>query len=351
MKVLLLGGTGAMGAHLASQLNLCGVDIAVTTRSERKNGEGVRYLRGDAKDPVFLRSVLSEHWDAIVDFMVYGTNAFTQRINRLLESTSQYLFLSSARVYANSSNPLTEQSPRLLDASQDAAYLATDEYALAKARQEDVLFNSSQRNWTIIRPYITYSEARMQLGVLEKEAWLYRALRSRTIVFSADIAPKLTTLTYGSDVARGIRALINCPSALGEAFHITARDSISWSRVLDIFLDTLETHLRNRPSVQIIDTPRFEKVHPIIHQIRYDRLYNRQFNNDKIGRIIDLSSFVPPETGLRMCLRRFLEDPRFLDINWKFEAMKDVICGERTPLVQIPGTWQKMTYLLHRKKT
>ena len=40
-----------------------------------------------------------------------------------------------------------------------------------------------------------------QLGVLEKELWLYRALNGRTIVFSKDIAEKSTTLTYGYDVA------------------------------------------------------------------------------------------------------------------------------------------------------
>ena len=66
---------------------------------------------------------------------------------------------------------------RLLDVSHDSIYLKTDEYALAKARQEDILRKSGKNNWTIIRPYITYSESRLQLGVLEKEAWLYRALK------------------------------------------------------------------------------------------------------------------------------------------------------------------------------
>ena len=57
---------------------------------------------------------------------------------------------------------------------KDEEYLKTDEYALSKARQEDILHRSGKNNWTVIRPYITYSEIRLQLGVLEKELWLYR---------------------------------------------------------------------------------------------------------------------------------------------------------------------------------
>jgi uncharacterized protein YbjT (DUF2867 family) len=124
---------------------------------------------------------------------------------------------------------ISEDSPRLLYTSKDKEYLATDEYALAKARQEDLLRNSGQRNWTIIRPYITYGEKRLQLGAMEKEAWLYRALKGRTIVFSSDIAKRFTTLTYGLNVAEGIQAIIGATSALGRAFHITCETSLTWA--------------------------------------------------------------------------------------------------------------------------
>ena len=161
--------------------------------------------------------------------MVYTTAGFKERVNYLLDATTQYVFLSSARVYADSEQPITETSPRLLDISQDEEFLSTDEYSLSKARQEDILRNSGRNNWTIIRPYITYSENRLQLGVLEKEEWLYRAIHGRTIVFSIDINTKLTTLTYGLDVAKGITAIIGKPNTLGGIFHITLEESITWS--------------------------------------------------------------------------------------------------------------------------
>lgn len=77
--------------------------------------------------------------------------------------------MSSARVYARSADrQITESSSRLLDICDDEEYLRTDDYALTKARQENMLFCAKTQNWTIIRPYITFSEIRLQLGVFEK---------------------------------------------------------------------------------------------------------------------------------------------------------------------------------------
>lgn len=53
-------------------------------------------------------------------------------------------YFSSARVYANS-DVLTEDSQRLLDSNIDLQYVQSDEYAIAKAKQEDILRNSDFR--------------------------------------------------------------------------------------------------------------------------------------------------------------------------------------------------------------
>ena len=224
-SILLLGGTGAMGNHLVQILSDDGYEVYVTSRTPRESNLRTTYLLGNAHDDAFLDSLLVlREWDAIVDFMIYNSTEFAHRVNRLLTACKQYVFLSSSRVYADSKEPITENSPRLLDVCTDAEYLLTDEYALSKAREEDILLTSHHKNWTIIRPYITYGEFRLQLGVLEKDYWLYQALHNRTIVFSKDIASKVTTLTYGYDVARGIAAILGKEEALSEIFHITTAE-------------------------------------------------------------------------------------------------------------------------------
>lgn len=348
MKILVLGGTGAMGVHLVGLMSQSGHDIFVTTRSKRESTEKTNYVQGNAHDMGFLKTLLKERWDVIVDFMVYKTPVFLERVELLLKATSQYVFLSSARVYANTNSPIVETSARLLDVATDMEYLSTDEYALTKARQEDILRKSGMVNWTIIRPYITYSENRLQLGVLEKEAWLYRVLRGRTIVFSDDINAKITTLTYGLDVSKGILSVIGNAQALGEAFHITSDDSITWADVLSIYLDVLEKHLGYKPKVLLNNLEDFFKIHTLRYQVIYDRLYKRKFDNSKIAEYIGVETFLPVQQGLKRCIERFLNDEKYGAIDWKLEAIKDKQTKERTPLKEISGYRSKAKYLIYR---
>ena len=109
-------------------------------------------MHGDAQDDQFLEQLLEAKWGVIVDFMVYDTAKFAHRAPKLLAGTNQYVFLSSARVYAGTCDSITEDSPRLLDEVADKDFLETSDYSLAKARQENILRDSGKRNWTIIRP-------------------------------------------------------------------------------------------------------------------------------------------------------------------------------------------------------
>lgn len=347
MKILILGGTGPMGMYLVQQLRSGASEILVTSRQSRQAFGNVAFAQGDAKQLQFLRPLLEHGWDAIIDFMVYSTQDFKNKADLFLAATNQYCFLSSARVYANCEEPLTEQSPRLLDVCRDQAYLATDEYALAKARQEDCLFARDEKNWTIIRPYITYGPERLQLGVLEKEAWLYRALQGRTIIFSSDIACRKTTMTHGRDVAHAMAALIGNQAALGEAFHITGRDCLRWSAVLDLYVKHLAEsghHVR----FKMVDVDSFIQCHGSSYQIVYDRLYDRVFDNTKIDQFVASADFMKIEMGLRECLFEFLDRPRFGEINWSMEGVKDRACGEFARCRSIKGVKKCLKYIKYR---
>lgn len=143
MRVLLLGGTGAMGVHLTDILSKQYV-VTVTSRRMRRPKNNIEYVQGNAKDLKFLNSILEKKWDVIVDFMVYSTEEFSERVNLFLNSTEQYIFLSSARVYDGYEVPMKENFNRLADSSKDSVFLNTDDYALAKARQEDILKSSKR---------------------------------------------------------------------------------------------------------------------------------------------------------------------------------------------------------------
>ena len=349
-RILLLGGTGAMGVHLAELAVNAGWAVSVTTRGERVGQNGVNFICGNARDEQFLQRLLTEHWDVIVDFMVYRTDEFANRFNRLLAACDQYLYLSSARVYADSEAPITEESPRLLDVSVDSKYLATDEYALSKARQENLLFESDLSNWTIIRPYITYSEQRLQLGVLEKEAWLYRALKGRTVVFCEAINERATTITHGCDVASTMLLLCGNKAAHGEAYQITSGNSLRWSHILDIYQAVFQEAIGRRFSVELESTETFVRAHGSRYQIIYDRLLDRSFDISKLCSLLGdrLQDFVDPVNGLEQCLKAFLQNPAFLAIDWRFEAIKDRITHERASFSEVDSARSKIKYYRSR---
>lgn len=348
MKVLVLGGTGAMGAHLVELLKETDKEIFVTSRNSMKSEKNVKYLQGNARDFNFIQKLLSNRWDVIIDFMFYSTEIFEKRVELFLNATFHYVFLSSARVYAELNEPINESSPRLLDVCNDINYLSTDEYAITKARQEDILKKSGKTNWTIIRPYITYSEIKFQLGVFEKEDWLYRALMGRTIILSDEINSKLTTLTYGFDVAKGIFSILGNNSAFGKSFNVTSSESESWNEILNIYLNVLENFLGVRPRYKLLGFSKFLIHHHDKNQIIYDRIYDRRFSNISIQNYVEVNGFKPVAVGLETCLQEFLKKPKFNSINWRKEAFKDRESKERASLNEIKKFRDKIKYLLFR---
>ncbi len=349
-NVLILGGTGAMGKPLVDILaGKRDAYIYVTTRLERGNKCNIEYIIGNARDDEFMEHVLKmKDWDVIIDFMAYSTQEFESRYESFLENCKQYIFISSCRVYAESDAPITEKTDRLLDVCADGVYLNTDEYALSKARQENLLFTSEKKNYTIIRPSITYNSHRLQLGVLEKEHWLYRAIHGRTIVFSKDISEKLTAMTTGDDVAQAIANIILEENALGEVFHITSPNSYKWADVLNIYVDALEEYTGKKVKVLFTGKSTCFSVNWNIYQIIYCRYFNRTFDNSKISTYCDVDKFQELRGGIKQCLGEFLKNPHFGNIMWELEAVNDKVAHEWTPLKEIPSLKSKLKYICYR---
>ena len=340
-----------MGKPLVKQLSTVS-NVFVTTRQERTNekslGHSIEYIKGNAKDIKFLTATINlNHWDAVVDFMVWDRE-FGEVLPLLLSNTNQYVFISSARVYSQSDVPITENTPRLLDISNDEEYLKTNEYALAKAREEDMLFRSGSKNFTIVRPSITYNSNRLQLGVLEIENWLYRVLQGRSLVFSKDIADKVTTMTFGDDVAQGITSLIGKNDALGEVFQITSPVPLKWNEVLDVYLNVLEKHLGKRPQVVMTEKTTCLKFSRKKYQVIYCRYFNRTFDNTKVGHFCDVNHFTTPQKGLEKCLEDFLANPNFGTIDWALEGVNDRITGEHARWSELKTLTDKKIYLKNR---
>lgn len=351
-SVLILGGTGAMGTHLCKLLDNGYNEITVTSRSERaSNSFHIKYIKGNGKDITFIKRLLGDtYFDAIIDFMVYSTTEFKERYSNFLNATAQYIFISSARVYAESGVPLTEDSPRLLDVCTDSEYLATDEYALSKARQEDMLFQSGKRNFTIVRPSLTYSADRLQFAISEKEEWLYRALRGRSVIFPNDMVNVRTTMAFGGDVAKAISMIVGNEKALGEAVHITGRSSNTWKEILEIYSNTFKQKMGFDIKIFMADDSlKIAKDLGRFYQIKYARSISRTFDTNKLDEIIGKIPFLSAEDGLNKCLEEFLDGERkFANIGLRTQAYFDRMAKERAHLEEFHGLEKKIKYIIAR---
>lgn len=331
-RVLLLGGTGAMGVYLRDILAKNGHDVYITTRKYRQDEGRIRYIQGNAHDLSFTKRILSEiEPDAIVDFMVYGSEEFALRHKTLLMGSKHYLFLSSYRVF-NDDKIITEESPRLLDTIHDEQYLKTDEYALCKARSENCLRESGFVNWTIIRPGITYSRNRFQLGCLEANTLCCRSLLGLPVIMPSLMRRKETTLTWGRDVALMIAKLLFNPKAYGEDFNCATAEHHTWEYVSDIYRRTLGADVRDCSVEDYI------KVVGNSAQVKYDRLFDRIIDNSKVLEATKLnqSDFTPLEEGLVKELECFRKSPTYQYPDVALNARMDKLLGTRIPLKGLP---------------
>lgn len=312
-KILMLGGTGAMGMYLAPEMVALGYQVFITSRKEHESTEDIVYITGNAKDKAFLDTLLKQKFDCIVDFMIYKTEEFRGRYMDLLNSTPHYIFLSSYRVYGdNHGEPITEESPRLLDSvKDDPEFLATDEYSLTKARQENILKESDKKNWTIIRPAITYSKDRFQLGTMEAQDFVKRALEGKTVIFPRQMLDKQATLSWAGDVAKMMSRMILNDKTMGETYTVSTAEHHTWKEVMELYKELLGMR------VKIVDLAVYQNIFGGPYQIRYDRMLDRVVDNSKVLAVTGMQQeeLMPLKDGLRMELEHFVRKPSYRAFN------------------------------------
>jgi len=288
-KVLVLGGTGALGVYFVEELISKGYEVDIVsvdcTGSESPH---VKYIRENAKNNDFLIRVLKASYDAVIDFMLYETEEFKLRYLTLLKSTKHYIFLSSYRIYADSKKPITESSDRLLEIADESLLCDPDDYSLYKARQEDMLRSSGFKNWTILRPSITFSKRRFQLTVLEANILMYRIRKGKTVVLPKEAMGIQSTMTWAKDSAKMVIPLLCDESAFGETYTVATGEHHTWREIAGIYkeicgLKYIEADTEDFLNIIAPDNPHIRR------QLLYDRFFNRAINNAKILRASGLT--------------------------------------------------------------
>lgn len=300
-KVLVLGGIGALGVYMVEELLKDGNIVdAVTNVNAVSNNKNLRYLNVNAMDDTVLDELLENNYDVIIDYMLYlGTETFSKRYLKILENTKHYIYFSSYRIYGESNKPITENSDRLLDIATDELYLNSNDYSLYKAKQEDMLHASGKKNYTILRPAITYSKNRFQLTILEAPTLVYRMRHGKTLVLPEQAMDKQATMSWSGDAAKMISALLLNEKAYGEVYTISTAEHHTWREIAEIYRKIGGLKYITVDYNEFLEMYSPGNIH-VRQQLTYDRMFNRVIDNSKILEISGLkqSDLMPLEEGL-----------------------------------------------------
>lgn len=238
-------------------------------------------------------------YDCVVDFMLYNTMQYAERFETLLGGCGHYVQLSSYRVYSDLEIPTRETSPRLLDVSEDREFLAAEDYSLYKAREENIVRASRFRNWTVVRPAITYSKFRYQLVTLEAPILIRRAFEGKPVLLPESAMDVEATMTWAGDVAKMFAGLVCNPAAMGECYSLCTAEHRPWRTVAEYYRDLAGLRYETVPDEVYLSMQQWPSA--AVYQLRYDRCLTRIMDNSKILAAANLrqEELTPLYEGLR----------------------------------------------------
>ncbi len=319
-KVLVLGGTGAMGSYTVPELAAMGYQVDVVSLDEMTSSNpAVTYTKANAMDDAWLEGQLKNGYDAIVDFMNYNAPAFAKRHKLLLDSTDHLIFLSSCRMYCGAP-PTREDGARHLDTSTDKEFLAlaNNEYSLYKAMEEDMLTGSTYNNWTIVRPTIAYSRRRFQLVTLEAPVVMYRAQKKLPAVLPELALSTQATMTWSGDIGKMIARLVLKPAAKREAYTLATAEHHTWREIAEYYKELVGLEYL---AVDIETYSGFYGVPAAKnYQLMHSRCCDKYYDNSKILAATGLkqSDLITLKDGLA---REIAALPK--DIEWPRSAINE----------------------------
>jgi nucleoside-diphosphate-sugar epimerase len=283
MKLLFIGGTGIISTACTALAARRGLDLTLLSRGQHASElpSGVKTLTADVNDPELLRKLERESCDVVVDRIAFTQEDIERDLRLFRGRTRQFVFISSASAYQKpQANYLITESTPLANPYWDYSRnkIACEERLMQAYRDEGFPV-------TIVRPSLTYGETLIPL-VLNSWQQSYtavdRMIRGQKMVVPGD-GTSLWVVTHNTDFAEGLVGLLGHAQAIGEAFHITSDEVLTWDQLFRIVGAAVgvEPQLVHIPS-DFIATCLPEKTGTLLG----DKSVSVVFDNSKIKRFV-----------------------------------------------------------------
>jgi nucleoside-diphosphate-sugar epimerase len=312
MKVLFIGGSGNISADCSRLAVERGIELWHFNRGLRGiDVPGVQCLLGDMNDREAMARLIDGHsFDVVVNWIVFDAIQAAADVEMFAGRTGQYIFISTATVY--------EKPPRHYLVTEDTP-LGNPfwEYSQKKIAAEELLRQAQRERGfpvTVVRPSFTYGDTWVPTACGVDYTPVLRLRRGLPLVVHGD-GTSLWTMTHATDFAKGLVGLLGRTDAIGEAFHITSDEVLTWNQIYQAIADAADA------PAKLVHVPSdfIASVDPRIGAVLYgDKAHSLVFDNSKIKRFVpNFHCTVPFAEGIRHTVAWLDAHPEFqrLDAN------------------------------------
>lgn len=318
LRILMIGGTGLISSASTRLAVERGLDVTVLNRgtsATRPLPEGAELVQADIRDPESVRAALGDReFDAVVDWVAFTPEHVATDVELFTGRTGQYVFISSASAYQTPPErlPVTESTPLRNPYWQ---------YSRDKIACEDLLVSAYRDAGfpvTIVRPSHTYDRTSVPLD----GGWtsVERMRQGKEVVVHGDGA-SLWTLTHHEDFARGLVPLLGDPRVLGDAFHITSDDVLTWDQIVRALgaAAGVEPRIVHVPS-DVIAAADPEWGAGLLG----DKAHSMVFDTTKVRRVVpEFTTTIRFEQGAREIVAWHDADPARRTVDARMDALMD----------------------------
>jgi len=319
MKVLFIGGTGIISSGCAPLAVERGMELYLMNRGQsfRPPAAGAHLLTGDIRERESALRALGDHtFDAVVNWVAYLPEQVEMDLELFRGRTDQYVFISSASAYQTPPRRLPVTEATVLDNpfwQYSRNKIACEERLLRAYREEKFPV-------TVVRPSHTYAPS--YLPVEGGYTVLERMLRGEPVVVHGD-GTSLWTLTHHTDFARGFLGLLGNSHALGETFHITSDEWLTWDQIHMMIAQAAGTRAK------IVHVPS-EVIAAFDEEwgasLLGDKAHSRVFDNQKIKRAVpDFRAVIPFSQGVKEIVAWHQAHPQACKVDAAFNRTTDRI--------------------------
>jgi UDP-glucose 4-epimerase len=315
MKVIVTGGAGFIGAHVARHLLEAGHDVVVlddlSGGYEENVPEGATFVAGSVADAELVDELFRanefSHVFHLAAYAAEGLSHFIRRFNYTnnvlgsinvlnaavrAETVERFVFASSIAVYGPAQTPMSE----------DVVPEPEDPYGIAKYAVELDLAAAQRMfglDYTIFRPHNVYGELQNSADPYRNVIGIFmnQVMSGRPMTIFGD-GLQTRAFTHIDDVAPIIARSIDVPEAANEVFNVGADTPYT---VLDLARAVATAFGVAEPEIEFLPG-RKEVVHAFSDHAKLHRVFGKEPTvplEDGLRRMADWAR----ETGVREPIR------------------------------------------------